>query len=90
MLVVFPLQQWLHERASMLRYTYITCLVSLKFVVILLPYRGPGSSVGIATETGPGAHPASCTMGIGSFPGLKRPGRGADYPPLSSAEVEDG
>ena len=23
----FPLQQWLHERASMLRYTYIACLV---------------------------------------------------------------
>jgi len=25
-LIVFPLQQWLHERASMLRYTYIACL----------------------------------------------------------------
>jgi len=24
----FPLQQWLHERASMLRYTYIDCLVT--------------------------------------------------------------
>jgi hypothetical protein len=23
----FPLQQWLHERASLLRYTYIACLV---------------------------------------------------------------
>ena len=22
-------------------------------------------------QTGPGAHPASCTMGTGSFPGLK-------------------
>jgi hypothetical protein len=28
-------------------------------------------------QTGPGAHPASCRMGIGSFPGVKRPGRGA-------------
>jgi hypothetical protein len=27
MLIAFPLQQWLHERASMLRYTYIACLV---------------------------------------------------------------
>ena len=27
-------------------------------------------------------------MGTGSFPGVKRPGRGADHPPLSSAEVE--
>ena len=54
-------------------------------------FRGPGSSVGIATElraglfgiesprgrdfppvrTGPGAHPASCKMGTGSFPGVK-------------------
>ena len=34
-------------------------------------------------QTGPGVHPASCTMGNGSFPGLKRPGRGADHPPPS-------
>jgi hypothetical protein len=26
-LIAFPLQQRLHERASMLRYTYIVCLV---------------------------------------------------------------
>ena len=26
-LIAFPLQQWLHERASLLRYTYIECLV---------------------------------------------------------------
>jgi hypothetical protein len=38
-------------------------------------------------QTGPGAHPASCTMGTGSFPGVKRPGRGGDHPPPSSAEV---
>jgi hypothetical protein len=25
----------------------------------------------------------SCTMGTGSFPGVKRPGRGADHPPPS-------
>jgi hypothetical protein len=25
-LIAFPLQQWLHERASMLRYTYIACV----------------------------------------------------------------
>jgi hypothetical protein len=30
----------------------------------------------------------SCTMGTGSFPGVKRPGRGADHPPPSSAEVK--
>jgi hypothetical protein len=26
-LIAFALQQWLYERASMLRYTYIACLV---------------------------------------------------------------
>jgi len=33
-------------------------------------------------QTGPGAHPASYTMGYQvSLPGVKRPGRGADHPP---------
>ena len=26
-LIAFPLQQWLHERALMLRHTYLSCLV---------------------------------------------------------------
>jgi hypothetical protein len=39
--------------------------------------------------TGPGAHPASCTTGTGSFPGVKRPGRGADHPNPPSAEVKN-
>jgi hypothetical protein len=38
-------------------------------------------------QTGPEAHPASCTMGTGSFPGVKRPGRGAYHPPPCSAEI---
>jgi hypothetical protein len=33
-------------------------------------------------QTGSRAHPASCIMSTGSFPGEKRPGRGADHPPL--------
>jgi hypothetical protein len=40
-------------------------------------------------QTGPGAHPTSNTMGSGSFPGVKRPGRGADHSPQSSAEVKE-
>ena len=39
-------------------------------------------------QTGSGAHPASYVMGTGSFPGVKRPGRGVDHPPTSSAEVK--
>ena len=34
------------------------------------------------------AHSASCTMGTGSFPGVKRPRRCVDHPPPSSVEVE--
>jgi hypothetical protein len=37
---------------------------------------------------GPGAHPASYTMGTGCFLGIKRLGSGADHQPPSSAEVE--
>jgi len=38
-------------------------------------------------QTGPGAHPASCTMGTGSFPGVgERPERDAD-PLLPSSAV---
>jgi hypothetical protein len=73
------------------------------FLLAIQNKSGPGSSVGIATgyglegqgiESRWGARPAlrptqpSCTMGTGSFPGVKRPGRGADHPPPSSAEVE--
>jgi hypothetical protein len=31
-------------------------------------------------HTGPGAYPASYTMGSGSFPGVKRLGRGVNQP----------
>jgi len=40
-------------------------------------------------QTGPGAHPASYTMGTVSFPGVKRPGRGVDHPLPASAEVKE-
>jgi hypothetical protein len=35
------------------------------------------------------AHPASYTMGIGSLPGVKRPGCGVDHSAQSSAEVKE-
>jgi len=40
-------------------------------------------------HTSPGAHPASYTMGTGSFPGVKQPGRGTDHPPPTSTEVKE-
>jgi hypothetical protein len=41
------------------------------------------------SATCPGAHPAPYTMGTGSFPGVKRPGRSVDHPPPSSTEVKE-
>jgi len=45
-------------------------------------YRIPvGARFSAPVHTGPGTHPASYTMGTGSLPGVKRPGRGVDHPP---------
>jgi hypothetical protein len=48
-----------------------------------------GARFSAPVQTGPGAHPASYTVGTGSFPGVKQPGRGIDHPPPSSAEVKE-
>jgi hypothetical protein len=40
-----------------------------------------GARFSAPVQTGPGAHPASYTMGAGSFSEVKRPGRGVDNPP---------
>jgi len=41
-------------------------------------------------QIGPGAHPASYTMGTGSLsPGVKRPGLDVDHPFPSSAVVKE-
>jgi hypothetical protein len=40
-----------------------------------------GARFSAPVHTGPGSHPASSTMVTGSFPGVKRPGRGVDHPP---------
>ena len=39
-----------------------------------------GARFSVPVQTGAGTNPASCTMGTGSFPGVKRAGRGADHP----------
>ena len=46
-------------------------------------------SVPYLFQTDPGTNPASYTVGTGSFPGAKRPGRGVDHPLSSSAEVKE-
>ena len=47
-----------------------------------------GARFSAPDQTDTEAHPASHTMGTGSFPGIKRTGCGVDHPPASSAEVE--
>jgi hypothetical protein len=55
------------------------------------PGSNPGGGVRFSApvHVGPEVHPASCTMGTSSFPGVKRPGRGVVQLPLSSAEVKE-
>jgi hypothetical protein len=48
-----------------------------------------GARFSAPVRAGPGAHPASYTMGTGSLPGVKWPGRGGDHPPSSSARVKE-
>ena len=50
---------------------------------------GGGAGFPAPVQTGPAAYPASYTMDTGSFSGVKRPGRGVDHPPSSSAEVKE-
>ena len=46
-----------------------------------------GEGFSSLVQTDHGAYPTSCTVGTGSLPGLKRPGRHVVHPPLSSTEV---
>ena len=48
-----------------------------------------GTRFSTPTQTHPGAHPASYTMGTGSFLGVIQPGRGTDHPTPSSAAVKE-
>ena len=72
------------------------CRDSSVDIVTLYGLDGPGiesrwgARFSALVQTGPGAHPPSSTMGTGSFLGVKRPGRGADYPSHLSAEVMKG
>jgi len=47
-----------------------------------------GAKFSLSVQTGPKAHPAPCTIGNGSFLGVKRPQqRGADHHPHSIADI---
>jgi hypothetical protein len=48
-----------------------------------------GARFSAPVQIGPGVHPASYTMGTGSFPGVKRPGRGVDHPPQLASRLKE-
>jgi len=48
-----------------------------------------GARFSAPVQTGPGAHPASYTMGNGPFPEIRRPRRWVHHPPPSSAKVKE-
>jgi hypothetical protein len=48
-----------------------------------------GARFTLAVQPGSEAHPASCTVGTGSFPEGKWPGRSVNHSPPSSAEVKE-
>jgi hypothetical protein len=90
----------LRYTSSFLRKLYVyTCYSHAVFrdssggIVTIYELDGPGieswwgARFSAHVQTGPGAYPSSYTMGTGSFPEVKRPGRGVDHPPPSSAEV---
>jgi len=47
-----------------------------------------GARFSAHVQTSPEAHPDSYTMDTKSYVWVKRPGRGVDHPPPSSAEAE--
>jgi hypothetical protein len=49
-----------------------------------------GDEIFRTRPTGTGAHPASCTMVTGSFPGVKRPRRDVDQTPLLAPRSRKG
>jgi hypothetical protein len=62
--------------SSLANYTYTT--YQLLYLYSDYPV---GARFSTPVQTGPGAHPDFYTMGTGSFPGVKRTGRGVDHPP---------
>jgi hypothetical protein len=48
-----------------------------------------GTRFSTLVQTGPGAHPASCTMSAGSFLGVKQQECGSNHLLLSSSEVKE-
>ena len=77
-----------------LLYTTLKCRGSSVGIATHYGLDGPGiesqrwARFSAPVQTGPGAHPASYTMGTGTFPGVKRPGRDVDHPLYLAARLK--
>jgi hypothetical protein len=90
-----PFTQRLVRQATYVRLqTQVTGRDSTVDIATCYGLDGPGIEsrcwmrFSLPIQPGPGAHPASNTVGTGSFPRVKRPGRGIDHPPPSSTELK--
>jgi hypothetical protein len=84
------LRLWIPAEIKIL-YIFLCCR---RYTISLQAERsGDRAPVGVRffalVQTGPGDHPASCTMDTGSFPGVKRQGHGVNHQPPPSAEVKE-
>jgi len=65
-------------------------ITNIKFLKYISNFGwGGGVRASAPVQTDPGTHQAFYTMGTGSLPEVKRPGRGIDHPPQSSNEVRE-
>jgi len=63
--------------------------IAARYAWTVRGWNPDGGRFSAPVQTGPGTHPASCTRGTGSFPGVERLRRSVDHPPPSSAEVKE-
>jgi len=47
-----------------------------------------GEKFSAPVQTSLGTHPTSCTVGTGSFPEVKKPGRGVVHPPHLASRLK--
>jgi hypothetical protein len=48
-----------------------------------------GARFSVPVQTRPGAYPTAYTLGTVSCPGVKRPERGVNHPPLANTNVKE-
>ena len=79
---------WISSAYNYFGYVHVmlsVCVAIFKQIIFSSRF---GARFSAPVQAGPEAHPANCTMDVGSFPVVKRLGRGVNHPPSYSAEVK--